>query len=36
MEWWDDRPGFEAAVWRREKLVVIVPPGASLGKTQIN
>jgi DNA-binding transcriptional LysR family regulator len=25
MEWWDDRPGFEAAVWRREKLVVIVP-----------
>jgi DNA-binding transcriptional LysR family regulator len=27
MEWWDDRPGFEAAVWRREKLVVIVPPG---------
>lgn len=24
MEWWDDRPGFEAAVWRREKLVVIV------------
>lgn len=26
MEWWDDRPGFEAAVWRREKLVVIVPP----------
>ena len=26
MEWWDDRPGFEAAVWRRENLVVIVPP----------
>lgn len=26
MEWWDNRPGFEAAVWRREKLVVIVPP----------
>ncbi len=26
MEWWDDRPGFEAAVWRQEKLVVIVPP----------
>lgn len=26
MEWWDDRPGFEAEVWRREKLVVIVPP----------
>jgi DNA-binding transcriptional LysR family regulator len=26
MEWWDDRPGFNAGVWRREKLVVIVPP----------
>ena len=26
MEWWDDRQGFEAAIWRREKLVVIVPP----------
>lgn len=26
MEWWDDRPGFEATVWRRERLVVIVPP----------
>jgi DNA-binding transcriptional LysR family regulator len=26
MEWWDDRPGFEATVWRQEKLVVIVPP----------
>jgi DNA-binding transcriptional LysR family regulator len=26
MEWWDDRPGFEGAIWRREKLVVIVPP----------
>lgn len=26
MEWWDDRPGFEAGVWRREKLVVIVAP----------
>ena len=24
MEWWDDRPGLEAAVWRREPLVVIV------------
>lgn len=27
MEWWDDRPGFDAAVWRDEPLVVIVPPG---------
>jgi DNA-binding transcriptional LysR family regulator len=26
MEWWDDRSGFETAIWRREKLVVIVPP----------
>lgn len=26
MEWWDDRPGFDAAVWREEPVVVIVPP----------
>ena len=26
MEWWDHRPGFKAATWRREPLVVIVPP----------
>lgn len=26
MEWWDGRPGFAASVWRREKMVVIVPP----------
>ena len=26
MEWWDDRPGFTATLWRREPLVVIVPP----------
>lgn len=26
MEWWDDRPGFEARLWRREELVLIVPP----------
>lgn len=26
MEWWDDRPGFTALAWRREELVVIVPP----------
>ena len=31
MEWWDDRPGFEAAVWRREKLVVILPAGHPWG-----
>ena len=27
MEWWDDRRGYEARLWRREDLVVIVPPG---------
>jgi len=32
MEWWDDRPGFNATVWRREPLVVIVPPGHSWAK----
>lgn len=26
MEWWNDHRDFEAVVWRREKLVVIVPP----------
>lgn len=26
MEWWDDRPGLKAELWRRERLVVIVPP----------
>lgn len=26
MEWWDGRPGFAARPWRREKLVLIVPP----------
>jgi DNA-binding transcriptional LysR family regulator len=25
-EWWDDRPGFDARVWRRETLVLIVSP----------
>lgn len=27
MEWWDGRPGFSAATWRREPVVVIVSPG---------
>lgn len=27
MEWWDDRPGYVARVWRRDELVVIVPCG---------
>lgn len=26
MEWWDDRPGFLARIWRDEPVVVIVPP----------
>ncbi|MEJ2590324.1 MAG: LysR family transcriptional regulator [Candidatus Thiodiazotropha sp.] len=26
MEWWDQRAGCTAALWRREELVVIVPP----------
>ncbi len=26
MEWWDRRPGYIAHLWRREELVVIVPP----------
>lgn len=27
MEWWDDRSGFDARVWHREELVVIVGKG---------
>lgn len=26
MEWWDQRPGCSARLWRTEELVVIVPP----------
>jgi DNA-binding transcriptional LysR family regulator len=26
MEWWNEKPAYVAAVWRREPLVVIVPP----------
>jgi DNA-binding transcriptional LysR family regulator len=29
MEWWDDRPGFTGRLWRRDELVVIVPPSHS-------
>ncbi len=25
MEWWDQRPGFSATVWRQEELLLIVP-----------
>lgn len=27
MEWWDQRPGLSACVWKQEPLVLIVPPG---------
>ena len=27
MEWWDGRPGFTDRTWRREAMLVIVPPG---------
>lgn len=30
MEWWDRRPGFHWKEWRREPLVVIVPPAHQL------
>lgn len=26
MEWWDQRPGYSATLWRKEQLVVIVGP----------
>lgn len=26
-EWWEERPGFDAAIWREERLVVIAGPG---------
>lgn len=26
LEWWDNRPGFEATQWLNEQLVIIVPP----------
>ncbi|WIM11173.1 LysR family transcriptional regulator [Enhydrobacter sp.] len=34
MEWWDGRPGFDAAVWRDEPVVVIVPPGHPWARRQ--
>lgn len=41
MEWWDDRHGFEAVRWRREPVVLIVPPDhpwngrAAIGKEEL-
>lgn len=32
MEWWDQREGFDACVWRSEGTSVIVPIGASVGQ----
>lgn len=31
-EWWDHRPGLQALSWRREPLLVILPPDHPLGK----
>lgn len=31
LEWWDDRPGFEAQRWRSEPVMLIAPPGHPLG-----
>ena len=42
LEWWNDQQGFESRVWRREPLVVILPPRhaltrqAALSPTDIN
>lgn len=33
LEWWDDRPGFNALRWRSEPVVLIVPPGHPLAAT---
>lgn len=36
MEWWDGRPGFKWKQWRREPLVLIVPPDHRLAtRTQV-
>jgi DNA-binding transcriptional LysR family regulator len=29
LEWWDNRPGFEAVTWLNEQLVIIVSPSTS-------
>ena len=35
MEWWDDRPGFDAIAWRREPMVVIVPPSHKWARRRV-
>ncbi len=32
MEWWDGRKGFDSLDWRREPVVLIVPPGHPLSR----
>jgi len=32
MEWWDGRSGFSSLEWRREPVVLIVPPGHPLSR----
>lgn len=32
MEWWDRRPGFRAARWKSEPVVLIVPPGHAFAR----
>ena len=32
LEWWDNRPGFDAVVWREEPLVAIAAPGHTWAK----
>ena len=35
MEWWDGRPGFIAEPWRREEMVLIVPPDHRWAKKRV-
>ncbi len=34
MEWWDGRNGFNSVDWRREPVVLIVPPGHPLSRSR--
>jgi DNA-binding transcriptional LysR family regulator len=35
MEWWDDRPGFSAQIWRKEPLVVIAAENHPWAKRRV-
>ena len=35
MEWWDGRSGFNSVEWRREPVVLIVPPGHPLSRRRV-